>query len=90
MNYRQKKKVQELEKIFSKIGYFIPKKIYIGGMLIFKSNKLMKNENTNNKKNVKIKRAVVVEGVKITEEKSNLVSENIDIKYQSDRNQYVK
>ena len=71
------KKVQELEKIFSKIGYFIPKKIYIGGMIISRSNKLKKNENSNNKKNVKIKR---VAEVTITEEESNLGSTNIDIK----------
>ena len=37
-------KAKELEEIFESTGYFIPKKIYIGGMMINRSNQISKNK----------------------------------------------
>ena len=43
-NSSDEEKSKELEKIFSSTGYFIPKKIYIGGMLISLENNFSKSK----------------------------------------------
>ena len=74
-------KAQELEKIFSKTGYFIPKKIYIGGMLVSKSNKFRKNKGIKCNKSIEIQQKFNVEGVPITKKESDIYGENIDFKF---------
>ena len=46
-NSSDEKKAQELENIFTSTGYYIPKKIYIGGMLTNSSDKLAKSKTMN-------------------------------------------
>ena len=49
-----KEKAKELENIFSVIGYFIPKKIYIGGMLINHTDKIKRIKTINTINSLKV------------------------------------
>ena len=46
-NASNEKKAEELENIFTNIGYYIPKKIYIGGMLINHTDKVKRAKTVN-------------------------------------------
>ena len=46
-NTSNEKKSEELENIFTNIGYYIPKKIYIGGMLINHTDKVKRAKTVN-------------------------------------------
>ena len=46
-NTSNEKKSEELENIFTNIGYYIPKKIYIGGMLINHTDKIKRAKTVN-------------------------------------------
>ena len=73
-------KAHELENIFSKTGYYIPKKIYVGGMLKFRRNKLKNCDKITSSKTVKVKRIHQVNAVPLTEEENEISSENFDFK----------